>query len=431
MWLVKLTHKRIKSFRNIFNHHAYDALKIAEYRWFILARFTLTIGWQMQAVIFGWLIYNFTKDAFSLGLIGLAEAIPAISIALFGGHLADKYNRKKLILFFLVMLIVISSLLTLFTFDAHNNFIKYGTLPVYAMIFFTGVARGVLGPTIAAFASQLVPKKLYANASAWSSSIWQSGAVAGPAIGGLIYGFNGPFVASAIVCFFIAAAFLCYTQIGSKPISQTGPPIPLLESLTSGVKFVFGNQVMLSAITLDLFAVLFGGAVALLPMFAGQVLGTGAQGLGFLRAAPALGAVIMALVLAFRPPVVNAGKKLLFSVAGFGICMILFALSRNFYLSFGLLALSGMLDSVSVVIRSTIMQTLTPDAMRGRVSAVNTIFIGSSNEIGAFESGLTARLMGLIPSVIFGGTMTILVVLASYKWAPSIRNLNLAASAKN
>lgn len=182
---------------------------------------------------------------------------------------------------------------------------------------------------------------------------------------------------------------------------------------------------MLSAITLDLFAVLFGGAVALLPMFADQVLGTGAEGLGFLRSAPAVGAVIMAVILAYRPPETNAGKKLLWSVAGFGICMILFALSKNFYLSFAILALSGMLDSVSVIIRSTIMQTLTPDEMRGRVSAVNTIFIGSSNEIGAFESGLAAKIMGLVPSVIFGGTMTLMVVLASAKWAPALRKLQL------
>ncbi len=379
----------------------------------------------MQAVIFGWLIYNYTKDPFSLGLIGLAEAIPSISIALFGGHLADKYNRKKLILFFLLMLIIISGVLTAFTFDAQHNFEKFGTFPVYALIFLTGVARGVLGPTISAFASQLVPKNLYASASAWSSTVWQSGAVAGPAAGGLIYGFYGPFQASVVVCIFIIAAAFCYTQIASKPFNKTASKIPLMESLQSGVKFVFGNQVMLSAITLDLFAVLFGGAVALLPMFADQVLGTGAEGLGFLRAAPALGAVIMAIILAYRPPVHNAGKKLLFAVAGFGICMILFALSKNFYLSFGLLALSGMLDSVSVIIRSTIMQTLTPDDMRGRVSAVNTIFIGSSNEIGAFESGLAAKILGLVPSVIFGGTMTLLVVLSSMKWAPSLKKLNL------
>ncbi len=384
----------------------------------------------MQAVIFGWLIYSYTRDPFSLGLIGLAEAIPSISIALFGGHLADKLNRKKLILVFLVMLVSVSFLLTWFTYDAHSNFESYGTFPVYAMIFLTGAARGVLGPTIAAFAAQLVPKNLYANASAWSSTVWQLGAVIGPATAGLVYGFYGPFAASVVVSIFIIAAILCYTQIASKPVNAMKADIGLIESLGSGIRFVMRNQVMLSALTLDLFAVLFGGAVALLPMFADQVLGTGAEGLGILRAAPAFGAVIMALILAYKPPVVNAGKKLLLSVAGFGICMILFALSTNFYLSVALLALSGMLDSVSVIIRSTIMQTLTPDEMRGRVSAVNTIFIGSSNEIGAFESGLAARLLGLVPSVIVGGTMTLLVVLASYRFAPSLRKLNLQAAAR-
>ncbi len=380
----------------------------------------------MQAVIFGWLIYSYTRDPFSLGLIGLAEAIPSISIALFGGHLADKLDRKKLILTFLFMLICVSGLLTWFTADADENFNNYGTVPVYAMIFLTGVARGILAPTISAFASQLVPKILYANASAWSSTVWQLGAVIGPATAGLVYGFYGPFAASFIACIFICAAIICYLQIAPKPINAMKADIGLIESLSSGIKFVMRNQVMLSAITLDLFAVLFGGAVALLPMFADQVLNTGAEGLGILRAAPAFGAVIMAILLAYRPPVYNAGNKLLLSVAGFGICMILFALSTNFYLSVILLALSGMLDSVSVIIRSTILQTLTPDEMRGRVSAVNTIFIGSSNEIGAFESGLAARIFGLVPSVILGGTMTLMVVLASYKFAPSLRKLNLA-----
>lgn len=380
----------------------------------------------MQAVIFGWLIYSYTRDPFSLGLIGLAEAIPSISIALFGGHLADRMNRKKLILIFLFMLISVSAILTWFTLDAETNFKLYGTLPVYIMIFLTGAARGVLGPTIAAFAAQLVPKNMYANASAWSSTVWQLGAVIGPATAGLVYGFYGPFAASMFVCLFLGAAIISYMQIASKPVNAMKADIGLIESLASGIKFVMHNKVMLSAITLDLFAVLFGGAVALLPMFADKILDVGAEGLGILRAAPAFGAVIMALILAYKPPVVNAGNKLLISVAGFGVCMILFALSTNFYLSLALLALSGMLDSVSVIIRSTIMQTLTPDEMRGRVSAVNTIFIGSSNEIGAFESGLAARIMGLVPSVIFGGTMTLLVVLASYKFAPSLRKLNLA-----
>lgn len=381
----------------------------------------------MQAVIFGWMIYAHTKDAMSLGMIGLAEAIPAISIALFGGHLADKYNRRKLILFFLIMLLLVSGALTLFSLHPQENFVRFGTLPVYAMIFLTGIARGILGPTISAFASQLVPKSLYANASAWSSTVWQLGAVTGPALGGMIYGFYNAFTASILVCGFIVATFCCYLLIGNKPVQVQKREISLFESLTTGIRFVMKNQIMLSAITLDLFAVLFGGAVALLPMFADQVLGTGAEGLGLLRAAPAFGAVLMALTLAHRPPVHDTGKKLLWAVAGFGCCIILFALSTNFYLSLALLALSGMLDSVSVIIRSTIMQTITPDEMRGRVSAVNTIFIGSSNEIGAFESGLAAKLLGLVPSVVFGGTMTLLVVFLTSKMAPSLRKLHLAS----
>lgn len=371
------------------------------------------------------MIYAHTKDAMSLGLIGLAEAIPAITIALFGGHLADKYNRRKLILFFLVMLLLVSCALTVFSLHPQENFYRFGTLPVYAMIFLTGIARGILGPTISAFASQLVPKSLYASASAWSSTVWQLGAVTGPALGGMVYGFYDAFYASVLVCGFIIATFCCYLMIGNKPVQVQQREISLFESLTTGIRFVMKNQIMLSAITLDLFAVLFGGAVALLPMFADKVLGTGAEGLGLLRAAPAFGAVLMALTLAHRPPVHNTGKKLLWSVAGFGCCIILFALSTNFYFSLALLALSGMLDSVSVIIRSTIMQTITPDDMRGRVSAVNTIFIGSSNEIGAFESGLAAKLMGLVPSVVFGGTMTLLVVFLTSKLAPSLRKLHL------
>jgi MFS family permease len=379
----------------------------------------------MQAVVFGWLIYAHTKDPMSLGLIGLAEAIPAVGIALFGGHLADRFNRKKLILLNLGCLFLITLFLSAFTYDERAGFEFMGTLPLYFLIFLTGVVRGILSPSIAAFAAQLIPRKQYGNASAWSSTVWQLGAVTGPALGGFIYGFTNAFYASCTIGFFIAASLICYLFIAPRPLPSTLKSENLLASLMTGIRFVKNNNVMLSAITLDLFAVLFGGAVALLPMFADQVLHTGAEGLGLLRAAPAFGAVIMALYLAYRPPLVHAGRTLLWSVAGFGVCMILFALSRNFILSMTLLALSGMLDAVSVVIRGTIMQALTPDEMRGRVSAVNTIFIGSSNEIGAFESGLAAKLLGLVPSVIFGGCMTLLVVLFSWKKAPSLRTLNL------
>lgn len=379
----------------------------------------------MQSVVFGWLIYAYTKDPMSLGLIGLAEAIPAVGIALFGGHLADRFNRKKLILILLFFMLVITLLLSAFTYNENDSFARMGTFPLYFLIFLTGVARGLLSPSIAAFSAQLIPRQQFGNASAWSSTVWQLGAVTGPALGGFIYGFTNAFTASCSIGIFIGLTLVCYLFIKSRPLPEIHKSENLFESLVSGIRFVKNNNIMLSAISLDLFAVLFGGAVALLPMFADQVLHTGAEGLGLLRAAPALGAVVMALYLAYRPPMVNAGRTLLWAVGGFGMCMILFALSRNFILSMTLLALSGMLDAVSVVIRSTIMQALTPDNMRGRVSAVNTIFIGSSNEIGAFESGLTARLMGLVPAVIFGGTMTLIVVLVGWKKSPALRTLNL------
>lgn len=403
----------------------YAALKFKEYKFFTGARLALTMALQMQFVIIGWLIYKHTKDPLSLGLIGLTEAIPSLSIALFAGHLADKIDRRKIILWFILLLLLASILLMIFIVDEALNFKKFGVMPVYAIIFVIGVARGILSPAITAFGTQLVPKEVYANASAWNSTVWQLGSVIGPAIGGIVYGLYGPLPAVLLITLLTLISFICYLFIKAKPLPPQKPNETLKQSLTSGIKFVFGNQVFISAITLDLFAVLFGGAVALLPVFANDILNTGPTGLGLLRSAPAFGAVIMAVLLAYRPPSLHAGKKLLWSVAGFGLCMILFALSTNFYLSLLLLAISGMLDNVSVVIRNTIMQLMTPEEMRGRVSAVNNIFIGSSNEIGAFESGFAAKLLGLVPSVIFGGTMTLLVTAFTAKFAPALRKLKL------
>jgi MFS family permease len=406
-------------------HDPYAALKYREYRFYTGARLSLTMALQMQAVIIGWLIYAHTKDPLSLGLIGLTEAIPSIGISLFGGHLADRADRRKIILSFILLLMVASLSLFVFSINEASNFIRFGTFPVYAVIFIIGVARGFLAPAITAFGAQLVPKEIYPNASAWNSSVWQLGAVTGPAIGGLAYGMAGGSFSTAMVCLLILISIGCYLVIGSKKLPGTPNNENLRESLASGIRFVFASQVFISAITLDLFAVLFGGAVALLPVFADQVLKVGPTGLGFLRAAPAFGAVIMAIILAYRPPTRNAGIKLLWSVAGFGLCMILFAISTNFYFSLFILAISGMLDNVSVVIRSTIMQLMTPEEMRGRVSAVNSIFIGSSNEIGAFESGFAARLLTLVPSVIFGGSMTLLITAVTARFAPNLRKLNL------
>lgn len=406
-------------------HDPYGALRFREFRLFVVARLVLTIAFTMQAVIVGWLIYDHTKDTLSLGLIGLAEAIPAIGIALFGGHAADRMNRRKLILLSLTVLFAGSVFLSLFTLDEIHSMKMYGTLPVYAVIFIVGLSRGFFSPASSAFLAQLIPRQQYGNSAAWSSTVWQLGAVIGPALGGLMYGFFGSCISSLAVSVLILAGIVCYLIIKSKPVPQTKEGETLFQSLSSGIRFVFSNKIMITAITLDLFAVLFGGAVALLPAFADQVLHAGPQVLGYLRAAPALGAVSMAIFLAYYPPFKNAGIKLLLCVAAFGVCMILFAISKNFYFSFVLLALSGMFDNVSVVIRSTIMQIMTPEEMRGRVSAVNSIFIGSSNEIGAFESGVAARLIGLTCSVIFGGGMTLLVVAMAYKLAPSLKKFDL------
>ncbi len=401
-------------------HDPFLALRFTEFRHFIIAKFFLTAALLMQSVILSWLIYHKTKDPISLGLIGLTEAVPALSIALFGGHLADRISRRALLICSTVVMLVASVLITIYV----HNTSSISTLPIYFTIFFIGAARGFHAPAQSAFWGQLIPKQFYVNASTWNSSLWQIAAVAGPALGGLSYGAIGVFYSSVIVCVFMALAILLYLLIADKHVVYKNVNESLAQSLKAGVKFVFNNQYIISAISLDLFAVLFGGAVALLPMFADQILHVGPQGLGILRAAPAAGAVVMAIVLAYFPPRVNAGVKLLLSVAGFGLCMIGFALSSNYILSLTLLFLSGAFDNVSVVMRSTILQTHTPDEMRGRVSAVNSIFVGSSNEIGAFESGVAAKIFGLIPSVVFGGFITLLVVGITYAKADKLRKLN-------
>ena len=406
-------------------HDPYAALRIKEFRFFILARFVVTIATLMQSTIIGWQIYEMTKNEFLLGLTGLTEAVPFILMALFSGHIADKFSRKKTIIstVFLYLICVCS---LLFLASGTGNIIKnYGTSPYYIIIAITGIARALIYPAQIALMSQIVPKKYYANSSTWNSTLWQIAAVLGPAIGGLTYKFLGVQWAYCIILILIILGITLYSSIKDKPVPVQEKKETLLQSLSSGIKFVFKNQIVLGALSLDMFAVLFGGAVAMIPVFADRILHVGIEYWGIMRSAPAIGAVLMSVVLAYYPPVKKAGIKLLTCVALFGVSMILFALSEYFILSMVLLIFSGMVDTVSVILRQTIIQLYTPDNMRGRVAAVNSIFIGSSNEIGSFESGLAARLMGLVPSVIFGGSMTLLVVGTTAKVAPALRKMDL------
>ena len=405
-------------------HDAYAVLKLKDFRLFLTFRFFMTIAAQMQSIIVGWQVYKLTHDPLSLGLIGLAEAIPFISTALYAGHIADRFNRKKIILWF-DLLFLVSSCLLLFISYRSEVITNFGVIPIYICVAISGIARAFLYPATIALMAQVVPRSLYTNSSTWNSTIWQIAAITGPAIGGLTYGFFGVKVAYFTVIISMLTSFLLLTNIKSRPVPVIDDSETILQRLRNGIRFVLSSQLLLGAMSLDMFAVLFGGATAMLPVFAAEVLNVGPEGLGLLRAAPMAGAVLMSIVLAYRPPVVRAGRLLMIGVAGFGVSIICFALSKNFYLSMALLAFSGMFDNISVVIRSVTMQLVAPDEMRGRVASVNSIFIGSSNEIGSFESGVAAKLMGLIPSVIFGGMMTLGIVGATVKWAPKLRNLNL------
>jgi MFS family permease len=389
----------------------YAALRVPEFKYFIIARFCIIIALQIQRVAVGYQIYDITGDVFALGLMGLAEAIPSIGVSLIAGHITDKYPRKRIVMYALFILTFCSIILWGISLNMSQSLQNLGIYSIYGVIFLSGIARGFLGPAIFAFMPQLLPnKELFQNAVSWNSTTWQTASVIGPAIGGLVYGLTSVQTTYALDFGLMIFALLITLLIKSKPLPVHSEKYTLWESLTLGIKFIFGNGIILSAISLDLFAVLFGGAVALLPAFAKDILHCGPEGLGILQAAPAIGSVAMALTVTYYPIKKFAGMKLLIAVAGFGLCMIGFAISELFWISFAILILSGLFDSVSVIVRSTLLHTFTPEHMKGRVSAVNNVFIGSSNEIGAFESGLAARLLGLVPSVIFGGSMTLLIV---------------------
>jgi MFS family permease len=384
---------------------------------------------QVQGTVVGWQIYDLTRDPFALGVVGLAEAIPAISLSLVAGHVADRRDRRRVALAALSVLVACSVALWVL---ARPSLAVGGGAPlaaaprvrlIYAVIALSGVARAFLQPSRQALSAELVPRALFRNSISWRTASWQLAAVLGPALGGGLYALGGTRLAYAVDTLLMAVAvgFLAAVRHRSPP----RPPAaePLLASLTGGVRYVFRDPVLLSALTLDLFSVLFGGAVALLPIFAGEILQVGPVGLGILRAAPAVGAVTSGVLLTRWPPFAHTGRNLLLAVVGFGVCTIGFGLSRSFPLSVALLVLAGASDMVSVVIRSLMLQLRTPEALLGRVASVNQIFIGSSNEIGAFESGVTARWWGAVTAVVVGGVATLAVVGVVAWRVPALRRL--------
>lgn len=384
-------------------------------------RLQIILAYQIMAVVVGWHIYQLTGDPLALGLVGLAEVIPYFCCALFAGYAVDHHSRR---------LFGVMSALILFVIAMTLAAVSLSWLPgdptwwIYASIAITGVARAFIAPSYSALFALILPRTQFAKAAGLGSSVFQFGFVVGPALGGLLVGF-----ASTAVAYIVALALCLGAAIALFTLRVKEPPsadtAPVFSSIAEGLRFVYRNQILLSAQCLDMFAVLFGGAVALLPAFVQDVFHYGPEGLGILRAAPAVGAVMIGIYLARHPINLHAGRWLLAAVAGFGLSIIGFALSSSFWAAAFLLLLAGLCDGLSVVLRTTIFQLVTPDHMRGRVSAINGIFIGSSNELGAFESGLAARLMGLVPSVIFGGMMTLTVVGVTAKFAPQLRKLEL------
>lgn len=385
-------------------------------------RLLAMLSYQIVAVTVGWQIYQITRDALSLGLIGLAEVIPYFCFALFAGYAVDHLPRRKLGMFACLGLLLTTLVLAGV---ASGALPAFGTITIYAAIAVNGVVRAFLSPVYNALFARVLRREQFARGAGVGSVVMQTGLVAGPALGGGLIAWQG-----LTGTYLVAAAFAAAAAVAIVSLRVTEPALPadrapVFKSIGEGLRFVFNHQIVLGAQALDMFSVLFGGAVALLPAFISDILQAGPEALGILRAAPAAGAVLVGLWLARRPPQRNAGRLLLIAVAGFGLCIIGFALSRYLWLSALLLMMSGMCDGVSVVLRSTILQLATPDHLRGRVSSINGIFIGSSNELGAFESGLAARLLGLVPSVIFGGCMTLGVVAATARLAPKLRRLNL------
>jgi MFS family permease len=390
----------------------YAALRYPEYRNFIIATFLFTIALLIQEVALGYELYTITHDPLALGLTGLAEAVPFIGLSLYGGHLADRKSKRQIILLSVAVITAGSLLLHLFARAGASESVPQSVLVgvIYATVFLIGLCRAFQSPAASSLRAFLVPITAYENAATWSSSSWQTGSIVGPTIGGFLFAWTGFSNTLLVVVGLLAVAVFLYSRIGDKKVEAAATGSNLLASVKEGLRFVWRTKPILYAISLDLFSVLFGGVVALLPIYAQDILKVGAEGLGILRAAPAAGAVLTLIILSRISPMRNAWRNLLIAVAGFGISILVFAVSTWMVVSVVALFLSGAFDSISVVIRQTLLQLRTPDEMRGRVMAVNGMFVSSSNELGAFESGTAARLIGTVPSAIFGGVMTLAIV---------------------
>jgi MFS family permease len=403
-----------------------------DFKKLMIARFFFTFAVQMQVIVLGWRMYELTKDALYLGFIGLAEAIPALSLAIFAGYIVDR--SRPLVIYRNLTLVSLTSavimLLTQLPSMGVPELLQVKLL--FVSSFLTGCARAFSQPSMYSLVPKLIPRTLLPKSSAWMSSAMQTARMSGPAAGGILFGFIGVSGTASFVCVcLLITSITLYSMSFNQPANIPEKGKSIKEDLLSGLHFVFKHKLLLPALTLDMVSVLFGGVTALLPIYAAEILLTGPQGLGVLRAAPALGAFLMSAWLIRTDIKKRAGIKLFWAVAGFGCCILVFAISKNYILSLMALAISGMFDSVSMVIRTSAVQLSSPDHMRGRISAVNSIFIGSSNEIGEFESGLTAKFMGAVPSAIFGGCMCLISVAAICFLSPNLRRLDLEEIEKN
>ncbi|WP_298550365.1 MFS transporter [uncultured Algibacter sp.] len=407
----------------------YAALRIKEFNIFLLLRLFLVFGWSMQFIVIEWQVYSITKDPLNLLLIGACEFIPAFFMAPFAGHIVDQKEKRTLLAICIAAFSLISLGLYLLTTDDvvgnwSTNAILYS---IYVLVFFGGFLRSFFGPIIFSLVALIVPKRIYPNAATWSTSTWKIAAVLGALFGGFFISWIGVDKTLMIVFVLVVISFFLTFLIKKKPILNKKIGESVKESLKVGIRFVFQNKAILGALTLDMIAVLFGGTVAILVIFAQDVLEVGSEGLGILNASISLGSIVTMFATTYIPISKKTGKKLLISIFIFGVSMIGFGLSSIFLVSVLMLFISGAADGISMIIRQTILQLKTPDDMRGRVSSVNSMFVGSSNELGAVESSLAAKLMGPVAAVVFGGTMTLLTVFVIGVKNPVLRDLDLRA----